>query len=166
MKQDSRILGDPGTPLFTLDKYPFYQLNRVANRYNTLIESRLRDIGTDVPSWRVLMILGEVEPLSIGRIADRAVINLSTMMRIIQRMRRDGLVLSFANANDRRVTDVSLTPAGRDKLAQARDITAPVYKQLIADFSGSDFDKLIDLLTRLNDNLTRIAPIDQASRQD
>jgi DNA-binding MarR family transcriptional regulator len=166
MKQDSRILGDPGTPLFKLDKYPFYQLNRVANRYNALIEGRLREIGIDVPSWRVLMILGEIEPLSIGRIADRAVINLSTMMRIIQRMRRDGLVLSVANINDRRVTDVSLTAAGRDKLAQAREITAPVYKQLIADFSGADFDKLIDLLSRLNDNLTRIAPTELVSRQD
>jgi DNA-binding MarR family transcriptional regulator len=82
------------------------------------------------------------------------------MMRIVQRMRRDGLVLSFANAHDGRVTDVSLTPSGRDKLAQAREITAPVYKQLIADFSTSDFDKLIDLLMRLNDNLTRIAPTD------
>jgi DNA-binding MarR family transcriptional regulator len=158
MTQDSRILGDPGTPLFTLDKYPFYQLNRVANRYNTLIESRLREIGIDVPSWRVLMILGEAAPLSIGRIADRAVINLSTMMRIIQRMRRDGMVTTVANADDGRVTDTSLTPAGEAKLTQARNTTAPVYQQLIANLSTEDFDGLIDLLVRLNDNLTRIAP--------
>jgi DNA-binding MarR family transcriptional regulator len=88
------------------------------------------------------------------------------MMRIVQRMRRDGLVLSFANLQDRRVTDVSLTAAGSRKLAQARDITAPVYTQLIADFSEPDFDKLIDLLTRLNDNLTRIAPAEPAPRPD
>jgi len=156
MEQDSRILGDPGTPQFRVDKYPFYQLNRVANRYNTLIESRLREIGIDVPSWRVLMILGEAEPLSIGRISDKAVINLSTMMRIIQRMRRDGLVVSTRNPGDGRVTDVSLTPSGRDRLAEARETTAPVYKELIADFSGPDFDQLIALLVRLNDNLTRI----------
>jgi DNA-binding MarR family transcriptional regulator len=158
MEQDSRILGDPGTPQFRVDKYPFYQLNRVANRYNTLIESRLREIGIDVPSWRVLMILGEAQPLSIGRIADKAVINLSTMMRIIQRMRRDGLVVSARNPDDGRVTDVSLTPSGRDRLAEARETTAPVYKELIADFSGGDFDTLIELLVRLNDNLTRMAP--------
>jgi len=162
MEQDSRILGDPGTPLFRVDKYPFYQLNRVANRYNTLIESRLREIGIDVPGWRVLMILGETQPLSIGRIAEKAVINLSTMMRIIQRMRRGGLVLSAPNPDDGRVTDVNLTPTGREKLAEAREATAPVYKELIADFSAADFDQLIALLLRLNDNLARIAPGSEA----
>jgi len=156
MTQDSRTLGDPGTPLFTLAKYPFYQLNRVANRYNTLIESRLRRIGIDVPSWRVLMILGESGTLSVGAIAERAVINLSTMMRIIQRMRRDALVATGRNRDDARVTDVAMTPAGEARLAQARATTAPVYQELIADFSRDDFDALIELLERLNENLMRI----------
>ncbi len=156
MTQDSRKLGDPGTPLFTLAKYPFYQLNRVANRYNTLIEARLRRIGIDVPSWRVLMILGETAPLSVGAIAERAVINLSTMMRIIQRMRRAALVTTARNTADARVTDVTMTPAGEARLAQARATTAPVYQQLIADFSAEDFDGLIALLERLNANLVRM----------
>ena len=153
---DNRRLGDPGTPLFTLDKYPFYLLNRAVSRYNTIIEARLRAIGIDIPTWRVLMILGEESPRGIGRIADSAVINLSTMVRIIERMGKAGLIATAANRDDARVTDVFLAPAGEEKLAAARAITAPVYARLIRGFSERDFDRLVTLLGKLQDNLDAI----------
>lgn len=153
---DNRRLGDPGTPLFQLDKYPFYLLNRAVSRYNTVIDARLRRIGIDIPTWRVLMILGEESPRSIGRIAESAVINLSTMMRIIERVRKAGLVSTAPNSADARVTDVHLAPAGEEKLASARAITAPVYAKLIRGFSERDFDRLIALLGKLQDNLDAI----------
>lgn len=156
MREDSRLLGDPGTPAFQLEKYPFYLLNRAVSRYNIVIEARLRTIGIDIPTWRVLMILGEHAPRSIGQIATSAVINLSTMMRIVQRMREAGLVASAANAVDARVTDVFLTPAGEEKLAAARIITAPVYAQLIEGFSAREFDQMIEHLNKLQDNLERL----------
>ncbi|WP_380874158.1 hypothetical protein ACFB49_46110 [Sphingomonas sp. DBB INV C78] len=153
---DNRTLGDPGTPAFQLDKYPFYLLNRAASRYNILIEARLRTIGIDVPTWRVLMILGEQAPRSVGRIAESAVINLSTMMRIIERMRNAGLVETGPNPDDARVTDVHLAPAGEEKLALARATTAPVYARLIRGFSAREFDRLVGLLGKLQDNLDAI----------
>ncbi|SMF61896.1 MarR family winged helix-turn-helix transcriptional regulator [Allosphingosinicella indica] len=153
---DSRRLGDPGTALFHLDKYPFYLLNRAASRYNRIIEARLRRIGVDVPTWRVLMILGEAEPRSIGRIADSAVINLSTMMRIVERMEKGGLVVTAANPDDARVTDVRLASAGREQLAAARQVTAPVYAKLIRGFSAREFDRLLALIGKLQANLDAI----------
>jgi DNA-binding MarR family transcriptional regulator len=155
-KQDSRHLGDPGTADFQVERYPFYLLNRTVGRYNTLIEARLRTIGLDVPYWRVLMILGETMPLGVNRIAEAAVINLSTMMRIIQRMEKAGLVTSAASAGDARVTEVSLTPAGEEKLAAARATTAPIYASVIAGFSERDFDRLTGLLNRLYGNLAMV----------
>lgn len=155
-RQDSRHLGDPGTPDFRLERYPFYLLNRTVGRYNTLIEARLRAIGLDVPYWRVLMILGETMPLGVNRIAAAAVINLSTMMRIVQRMERDGLVRSAPSSGDARVTEVALTAAGEAKLAAARAITAPIYATVIDGFSERDFDRLTILLNRLYGNLGKL----------
>ncbi|QNQ08668.1 MarR family winged helix-turn-helix transcriptional regulator [Sphingomonas alpina] len=153
---DNRLLGDPGTPAFRLDQYPFYLLNRAVSRYNIIIDARLRSIGIDIPTWRVLMVLGERSPRSIGQIAEAAVINLSTMMRIVQRMTNAGLVSNAPNAADARVTDVRLTPMGEDILDKARRLTAPIYAKLIAGFSARDFGRLIVLLTRLDANLDGI----------
>lgn len=153
MNKDLRGLGDPGSTKFQVDHYPFYLLNRAVGRYNVVIETELRTIDIDIPTWRVLMILGELTPQTIGQIAKLAVINLSTMMRIAERMEKAGLVKSHASAADGRVTELSLTAAGSKKLASARAVTAPVYQRLIQDFSAKDFATLLTLLNRLYDNL-------------
>jgi DNA-binding MarR family transcriptional regulator len=150
---DARDLGNPGTAEFQVEKYPFYLLNRLVSRYNVVIESRLKAIGLDIPYWRVLMILGERQPRSVGQISDAAVINLSTMTRIVQRMVAAGLVKSQPLRADGRVTEVSLTAAGRRKLAEARNATAPVYAEIIEGFSEEQFDGLIESLNRLYQNL-------------
>lgn len=153
---DIRALGDPGTAAFQVEKYPFYLLNRLVSRYNGVIEPRLREIGLDIPYWRVLMILGERSPRSVKQIADAAVINLSTMTRIIQRMEAAALVSCSPQQADNRVTEVALTVQGESKLAEARRATAPVYAQVIEGFSAREFARLIGNLNRLHFNLEKL----------
>ncbi|WP_293970119.1 MarR family winged helix-turn-helix transcriptional regulator [Sphingomonas sp.] len=151
---DNRILGDPGRPSFQVDRYPFYLLNRLVSRYNGIIEPKLREIGIDIPYWRVLMVLGERAPRGIREIADAAVIPLSTMTRIVQRMAAADFVSVQVSDADARVTTVSLLPLGKAKLAEARVVTAPIYAKVIEDFSAEDFDLLLKLFDRLYANLT------------
>src|SRR5262245_14292797 len=123
MAKDLRPLGDPGSESFHVDRYPFYQLNRVVSRYNVVIEAELRRIEIDIPTWRVLMVLGQESPQPIGQIAKLAVINLSTMMRIVERMSKARLVKAAPSASDGRITELSLSATGRAKLAAARKVT-------------------------------------------
>lgn len=153
MTIDNRLLGNPGTSAFRIEKYPFFLLNRIVGRFNVIIEARLQQVGIDIPYWRVLIILGEASPRSVGNIAEAALINVSTMMRIVQRMQRDGLVKCRRGRTDRRITDVGLTALGRQKLGAARAIAAPIYDALITKFSRRDFDRLLTLLGRLQANL-------------
>lgn len=150
---DDRIAADPGTSDFQLGKYPFYLLNRLVSRYNGVIEPRLRAIGLDVPYWRVLMILGTGSPRGVRDIAKSAVIPLSTMTRIVQRMAAAGLVGLQASEDDARVTMVSILPLGIDKLAEARAATSPIYARIIRGLSADDFSRFIGLLDQLYRNL-------------
>lgn len=153
MKEDLRPFGDPGTDQFRVEAYPFYLLNRAVSRYNVVIEAQLRQIGIDIPTWRVIMILGEKAPLPLGQIARSAVIHISTMMRIVERMEAAGLIRTSPSTQDGRVTDLALTELGKTKLAEARKITSPVYHRLIDGISADDFIRLLELLNRLHDNL-------------
>src|SRR5690606_28323205 len=121
-------------------------------------DARLRAIGLDIPGWRVLMILGEESPRGAREIAQAAVINLSTMTRIIQRMTAAGLVTATPSREDARVTLVALAPGGEARLAEARLATAPIYAHLIAGLKAEEFEQLIALLGRLHDNLEPLAP--------
>jgi DNA-binding MarR family transcriptional regulator len=153
MSKDLRPFGDPGSDQFQVDAYPFYLLNRAASRYNIAIESQLRPLGIEIPVWRVLMILGEREPLPIAQVAKSAVINISTMMRIVERMAKAGLIETQASGTDGRVTELVMTALGREKLEAARAATSPLYRQIIRDFSAEEFGQLLDLLGRLHSNL-------------
>jgi len=156
--QDPRELGDPGTPAFQLEKYPFYLLNRLVSRYNVVIESRLKAIGIDIPYWRVLMVLGQESPRSVGQLAEAAVIPFSTMTRIVQRMVTAKLVVCRPLASDNRVIKVTMTAQGKRKLSEARMTTAPVYAQIIQGFSIEDFEHLTRSLDRLHANLAVLVP--------
>lgn len=153
MSEDLRPFGNPGSTEFRVDAYPFYLLNRAASRYNVAIESVLRPLGIDIPTWRVLMILGERAPLAIGQVSKSAVINLSTMMRIVERMAKAGLVTIAPSASDGRVRELTLTAVGADTLSAARKATAPLYEKVIKGFSADDFGQLLTLLDRLYENL-------------
>ncbi len=155
---DSRILGDPGTDAFRIDRYPFYLLNRLVSRYNIVIGARLKAIGLDIPQWRVLMVLGETRPLGISDIAERAVINLSTATRIVQRMVQAGVLSVQTSSDDNRVTNADLTPQGLLLLTKARAATTPVYASVIRGFDGKGFDLLIESLGRMHSNLEDCEP--------
>lgn len=153
MNEDLRPLGDPGSEQFQVEAYPFYLLNRAVSRYNVVIEAELRRIGIDIPTWRVIMILGEKEPQPIGQVARSAVINISTMMRIVERMETAGLIRTSPSTRDGRVTELTLTELGKIKLAEARSITSPVYRRLIDGVSSNEFSILLKLLNLFHDNL-------------
>jgi DNA-binding MarR family transcriptional regulator len=120
-----------------------------------VLETELKSVGIDIPSWRVLLILGEKSQLSVGAISEAAIINLSTMMRIVQRMTRAGLVSCQSLEHDMRITQVSLTRDGQAKLDAARKAAAPVYADLITGISERDFCKFLSMLERFQNNLSK-----------
>lgn len=157
-RPDALRSGDPGTAAFQVERYPFYLLNRLVSRYNTVMDARLRAIGLDIPAWRVLMILGERSPRGTRDLAEAAVIPISTMTRIVQRMTGNDMVSVGPSAEDARVTMVALTAAGSAKLRKARRAAAPVYRHLVRDLPPAEFERLIALLNQLHRNLDPLVP--------
>lgn len=68
--------------------------------------------GFSVSEWRVLATLAGNESMSIGRIAQITTIKQSTVSRLLDRMEVAGYVARLDNDGDRRITLVTITPAG------------------------------------------------------
>jgi DNA-binding MarR family transcriptional regulator len=137
---------DPSEPDFRLDASPFYWLTRISGRYMMDMSELLRGIGMDVPRWRVLMILVEHEPASISTLSGEAVINMSTMTKIVQRMEVDGLVASNPRQSDARVTEVRLTDVGRGALPEIRELAGQVFRRGFDTLDGKTVDELVTTL--------------------
>ncbi len=151
--RDARVLGDPLTPGFRIDDSPFYLLARAYGRYTHAMEDSLRAIGMDLPRWRVLMLVHEKSPSSVSEIADRAVLRLSTMTRVAQRLAADGLVRLAARKADGRITDVFITARGRAAVRQVRIVASGIYNRAFEAFEPREIADLTRVLRRVFGNL-------------
>ena len=150
---DAKTRGDPAHPQFRIVDWPFYLIARTSRRYEMDMEHALQRIDMDVPSWRAIMWLHEHNPSSVSQIAEHAVIRLSTMTRVVQRLEKRGLVTLARRAADARVTDVHITADGEQVVMQLRDVASRIYQAAFKDFDAADIETLNDLMRRIFRNL-------------
>ena len=138
---------------FDYAKWPFYWLARADRTYLTLIEKALARVGLDVPSWRVLMILHGQKTASVSEISEHAIVKLSTMTKIIQRMQADGLVSSAPSEEDRRVTIVTITEEGEQRGRDAWRESRRISDRIFTEFTDVETQILVSLLQKLSASL-------------
>ncbi len=134
-------------------RFPFHWINRVSARYYLDLEVALKRVGLDVPRWRVLIILDEIGPASVSHISAHAVMKLSTMTKLLQRMEADELIQLSASDRDARVTQAELTVAGRRAAQAVRTEGLRVFERAFKGVSTEEGEHLVSLLQRIFANL-------------
>ncbi|MET1005864.1 MAG: MarR family transcriptional regulator [Propionibacteriaceae bacterium] len=86
----------------------------------TRAAARLSPNESPTAAWRTLAILDEHGALRVSDLATLDRCSQPTATGMIQRLEADGLVTRIADAEDRRATLISLSPAGRERLANLR----------------------------------------------
>lgn len=136
---DMNDLQTGGSPY---EQSPFYWLAHTHAIYTLEMEKVLKKLGTDMPTRRVLLMLELHGTASVSELSSRAIIKMSTVTRILQRMRDDGLVETRSNADDARVTDVSMTPKGAELAQHIREATEKVYARGYKGLTDAQLDTL------------------------
>jgi DNA-binding MarR family transcriptional regulator len=144
---------DPSVAGFSLEDYPFYLMTRTMAGYYAMLEKALKKAGVDQPRWRVLMILGAQNPSTMSELAERSVIKASTMTRLIQRMQRQGLVKSAKHPGDNRISKVSLTPLGKQRLKMVRAIGGQIFRHTFGKIEDAKLKDFVAILKRVIGNL-------------
>jgi len=144
----------PSSEDFCYEEFPFYWLARVQGVYSQLLEKSLKKIGTDIPTWRVLFILKEHGKCSVSEISVHAIAKLSTVTRIVYRMKGEGLLETNIHADDGRVTEVSLTEKGQNLIMLAQQSTEKIFARSFKNFTEGQLSKLNQTLEQLYTNLS------------
>lgn len=144
----------PSSEEFCYEEFPFYWLARVQGIYIQQMEKALKKIGTDIPTWRVLFILKEQGKCSVSEISIHAITKLSTVTRIVYRMKAEGLIETNTHAEDGRVTEVSVTEKGQNLLVQAQKCTEKIFARSFDNISEGQLLKLNQTLEQIFKNLT------------
>ena len=149
----AKAQADPASPSFRLDHSPFYRLTHVESAYREKMESALKSVGMDLPSWRVLMILNEKSPSTVSEIANRAAMKLSTMTKVTQRMEKEGLVALSRSQRDARSTDVVPTQQGQEAALKIKQAASKIFRQATQALTNEDIRKLNSILITMEDAL-------------
>ena len=144
---------NPASEDFHKEEFPFYWLVRVYGRYTMAMEKLLKRIDLDIPRWRVLNILFENDDSSISEISEHAVAKLSTITKIVYRMKDDGLVETSQSTQDGRVTQVSLTVAGRQAFFDMHELTEELFQKSLQGLTEAQLRKLNQVLANIFANL-------------
>lgn len=128
-------------------------LRRAADAVARYVDSGLNKHGLTTAQYGILLHLWRGEPLSLTDLSGLVFRSNSALTSLIDRMERDGLVARAADANDRRVTTVLLTPQGKELLLRIRDRHRPFLADMMGSLSPDDLDQLGELLENLRTNI-------------
>lgn len=93
---------------------------------------------------------------SVGEVADTLTIDPSTASRVVDRAVESGLLERRACTDDRRRARLHLTAAGQDVLDEVTARRRQLLGEVTADWDAADLDRLVDLLSRLQEGFDRL----------
>jgi DNA-binding MarR family transcriptional regulator len=112
--------------------------------------NHLKPFGLTVQQFNILRILKgqHPQPVTVSLLIDRMIDKMSNASRLVEKLRRKGLVERRVCENDRRAVDVLITPAG---LALLKEIEKQdqQWEKVLQNLSVSEAVQLNTLLDKL-----------------
>lgn len=73
----------------------------------------LTEMNLTYPQYLVMLVLWEEDRVTVSRLGDRLQLDSGTLSPLLKRLEANGFVRRERSADDERIVDVTLTPAGR-----------------------------------------------------
>src|ERR1700689_3741625 len=109
-------------------------LHATARAWRQAVDRRLKYLGVSQASWMTIALAAKARsPLSQSELADRLGVEGATMVAMVDRLVKAGLVIREASTTDRRIKRVVLTGAGNLLYDKVREEAAAFRKELLAD---------------------------------
>lgn len=147
---------EPSDPKFNLFRSLFYLIAHADFKYHEDLDKVMTKEGVDRTTYRLLTVLMQEGPANIKVVCEHALLKRSTGGRAIERMKRKGWVETELNSEDRRETDVELTPAGKKVTRSLMEVTSRQLHRAINGFSAAELRRFDDMLVRVIANLSRL----------
>lgn len=127
----------------------FFYIQQVELLARRRIEQGLQDEAITAGQYMVLNLIVHHEPVSSADLARRANMTAQSMGEFIKAMEAKGLLERRSDPNNRRVIQVSSTPAGRTALVQAEAKVDQIEREYFGCLTVEELAQLKMLLNRV-----------------
>ena len=132
---------------YVLDEQIGFVLRRVTQRHLSIFADAIPQVTTT--QFAALAKLAETGPLSQNLLGRLTAMDAATIKGVVDRLRKQGLVVTSADPDDRRRLTVSLSPEGRGLFIRSVEAAFDVSTRTLAPLSRDERAGLMALLQRL-----------------
>jgi MarR family transcriptional regulator for hemolysin len=129
--------------------FPF-MLHQTATLWRNKLDKRLKPLGLSQAKWRTLLHLSySEEPLTQTRLAQRTGIETATLVRLLDRLAKDGWIKRQAVQGDRRSNLVMLTEKSCQTLEKIHDTANQLREELLAEITDQELNACMKILSKI-----------------
>lgn len=127
-------------------------LPETTRAWRNRLDKRLRPLGLSQAKWLALYHLAHAgEGMTQKELAARLGVEAPTLVGLLDRLARDGLVERHESARDRRSKRVCLSPKASAILQQINQVTAQLRQELLAGVAPEDLQVCMRVLQSIRD---------------
>jgi MarR family transcriptional regulator, transcriptional regulator for hemolysin len=125
-------------------------LHGTARSWRQAIDRRLKFLGVSQASWTTIAVAAKARrPLSQSELAERLAVEGATIVAMVDRLVKSGLVTRELSTTDRRIKRVVITEAGYRLYDRVKAEAAAVRKELLAKIDPVHLDTATRVLEEL-----------------
>lgn len=140
-----------------------FVVNMTAKAFQKSFDIELRKTaGVSLSQWRVVGALVIQPGLTQKEIADKVGIEGATLVPIIDKMEKEGLLKRKPDSSDRRVNRIYLTPKADSLWESMVECALKIRKSSTKNISENDIQTTLETLRKISQNLASFSEIDKA----
>ncbi len=125
-----------------------YLIRRASKLVISQVEALFAEQDISFTQYVVLVLLRDNLASTASDICQQLGYDTGALTRVIEQLRRRGLIERKRNIKDKRIISLSLSPLGRETIENFCPLVFNHYNQRLEDFSFKEIDTLLTLLTK------------------
>lgn len=117
--------------------------------------NRLEDHGITRVQWIALYYIGMNEGITQKDLSDKMDLKESTVVRLIDRMEKEGVIERIKDNKDRRISKLYLTSHGKEKREKVLPIGESFSNEAVEGISEEHLDIFKEVLSKVVSNLSK-----------
>ena len=140
--------------MFELEHCVGLMTNNIAKLIADSFNERLKSSGVTWVQWTALFYIGKFVSINQKVLSDKMMVRGSTIVRLIDRMERDNLIMRVRDLEDRRNINLVLTENGGKIRAKLLPVGEQMSQILLKDISDKEIQCFKRVLNKLQENLS------------
>lgn len=125
-------------------------LQQLGRTYRAFLSAYEKEVGHFLPRWRVMLYLyQEGKPCSQKQLGDASMMDPGALSRQLSALESLGWIMRNTDQQDKRLTNVSLTPQGKQQVERSLPKRAAFIERTLGDISDTQLQQLMESLLLL-----------------